>query len=264
MPSSLLSLDTAVVIAHRGGSRLRPENTMIAFEHAMALGVDAIECDVHLSKDGQLVVIHDATVDRTTNAVGPVAGFTADALAGLDAAWGFTDLDDGRHRYRGMGVGVPRLTDVLARCPSIPFVIEIKGDDPAVVPTLVALLKQHGREDSVIVGGFSQRVLGALRRQAPAIVTSASRNEVQAALYRSWCWLPPKATGCRLFQIPFRFRGRQILTRRLTRAVRRGSLPVHAWIVDDPADIRQLLAWGVTGIITDRPDLAREVVAPRA
>ena len=93
MLSSLLSLATPVVIAHRGGSRLRPENTMLAFEHAVALGVDAIECDVHLSKDGQFVVIHDATVDRTTNATGPVAGFTAEALAGLDAAWGFTDLD---------------------------------------------------------------------------------------------------------------------------------------------------------------------------
>lgn len=262
MLSSLLSLATPVVIAHRGGSRLRPENTMLAFEHAVALGVDAIECDVHLSKDGQFVVIHDATVDRTTNATGPVAGFTAEALAGLDAAWGFTDLD-GRHRFRGAGVGVPRLTDVLAHCPSMPFVIEIKGDDPAVVPMLVDLLKQHGREGGVIVGGFSQRVLQALRSQAADVVTSASRNEVQAALYRSWCWLPPKATGCRVFQIPFRFRGRQVLTRRLTRAVRRASLPVHAWIVDEPADIRQLLAWGVTGIITDRPDLAREIVVPR-
>jgi len=262
MPSSLLSLDTPVVIAHRGGARLRPENTMLAFEHAVALGVDAIECDVHLSKDGQLVVIHDATVDRTTNATGPVAGFTADALAGLDAAWGFTDLE-GRQRFRGEGVGVPRLEEVLRRFPATPFVIEVKGDDPAVVPTVIDVLRQNDREGSVIVGGFSRRVLQAVRVQAVDVVTSASRSEVRAALYRAWFWLPPTPTGCQLFQIPYRFRGRQVLTRRLTRAIRRASLPVHAWIVDEPADIRQLLAWGVTGIITDRPDLAREIVGPR-
>ena len=121
MLSSLLSLATPVVIAHRGGSRLRPENTMLAFERAVALGVDAIECDVHLSKDGQFVVIHDATVDRTTNATGPVAGFTAEALAGLDAAWGFTDLD-GRHRHgeglHGLDGGARKdpALDIPGRC----------------------------------------------------------------------------------------------------------------------------------------------------
>src|SRR5262245_51004426 len=95
------------VIAHRGGSKLRPENTLASFDHAIALGVDALECDVHLSADGEPVVIHDATLDRTTDASGPVADRRADDLAGLDAGFHFAAADG--FPYRGRGLGVPRL-----------------------------------------------------------------------------------------------------------------------------------------------------------
>jgi len=262
MPSVLLSLETPVVIAHRGGARLRPENTMVAFEHAVQLGADAIECDVHLSKDGEVVVIHDDTVDRTTDASGPVSVFTAADLARMDAAWAFLDLD-GQPTFRRRGIGVPRLDDVLTRLPGTPVVLELKGDDPAIVPPVLEVIRRHGREADVVVGGFSHRVLTALRAQASGIATSASRVEVQAAVRRAWCWLSPRPTGCRLFQMPFRFHGRQIIRPRLTRAVRRSGLPVHAWVVDDPVDMRTLIGWGVTGLITDRPDLARQVLAFR-
>lgn len=236
---------------------------MLAFEYAVSLGVDALECDVHLSRDGQLVVIHDATVDRTTSQTGAVGSFTAAELEALDAAWSFVDAS-GRPAYRASGVGIPLLTDVFRRFPDTPLVVEIKGDNPAIVPRVLEAITRHGRERSVVLGGFSRRVLSAVRLQAPAIVTSASRAEVQGAMRRSWFWLSPRNTGCRLFQMPYRFRGRQILTRRLVRAVRRASLPVHAWIVDEPGDIVRLLEWGVTGIITDRPDIACEIVAERA
>jgi glycerophosphoryl diester phosphodiesterase len=262
MPHALLSLDTPVVIAHRGGGRLRPENTLVAFDHAVALGADALECDVHVSKSGEVVVIHDDTVDRTTNARGAVAAYTARELQQMDAGWSFVDLQ-GRTSFRQQGIGVPRLEDALRRFPTTPFVIEIKGDDPAIVPHVLDVIARHRRGRDVVLGGFNHGVLAAVRAQAADLVTSASIDEVRSAVRRAWCGLSPRATGCRLFQMPVRYHGRRILRRHLTRAIRRASLPVHAWVVDDPAEMRQLLDWGVTGIITDRPDLAREAILAR-
>ena len=95
----------------------------------------------------------------------------------------------------------------------------------------------------------------------PALVTSASRAEGRQALTRSYLWLSPKRPVFQLFQMPFRLQGRQIFGRGFVQAARRGGLPVHAWIVDDPADMRRLIGWGVTGIISDRPDLAVEITA---
>src|SRR5512138_1136096 len=102
------------VFAHRGGSALAPENTMAAFERGLALGADGIELDVHLSRDGVVVVHHDASVDRTTNCAGSVADLTADELARLDAGYRFQNVS-GEYPFRGRGVGVPRLSDVLSR-----------------------------------------------------------------------------------------------------------------------------------------------------
>jgi len=262
MPDVLLSLDAPVVIAHRGGAGLRPENTLAAFDHAVALGADALECDVHLSRDGDVVVIHDDTVDRTTNARGPVSAYTARELQQMDAAWSFAG-PGGQASFRQQGIGVPRLAEVLGRFPGIPFVIEIKGDDPAFVPHVLDVIRRHRRERDVVLGGFSHGVLSAVRAQAGECATSASITEVRSAVRRAWCGLSPRATGCRLFQMPVHYHGRRILRRHLTHAIRRASLPVHAWVVDDPDEMRQLLDWGVTGLITDRPDLARDVILAR-
>src|SRR5690606_17160459 len=103
----------------RGGAGLRPENTMAAFEHAVSLGVDAVECDVHLARDGEVVVIHDDTLDRTTDARGPVSALTAAELARVDAGASFVDASGGAP-WRGAGIGVPRLADLLDRFTDLP------------------------------------------------------------------------------------------------------------------------------------------------
>jgi glycerophosphoryl diester phosphodiesterase len=257
MTTSLLSLDQISVIAHRGGSKLRPENTMQAFDHGVSLGVDALECDVHVSRDGQVVVIHDATLDRTTEATGPVSARTAGELASLDAGYRFgPDLG---FPYRGIG-GVPRLSHLLERHPNTAVIIEIKGDDPAIVPTVLGVIEEAGATERVMIGGFSSRVLAAVRRMAPEIPTGASREEVQSALRRSIFLLAPRPSGYRLFQAPFRLRGKQIMTRSFVRAARRGEFPVQAWIVDEVGDMERIIDWGVTGITSDRPDIALSVV----
>jgi glycerophosphoryl diester phosphodiesterase len=114
----------------------------------------------------------------------------------------------------------------------------------------------------VVIGGFSHVVLTSVRRRIPQLITSASSQEARRALTRSYIWLAPRRPAFRLFQMPFRLRGRQMFGRSFVRAARRGQLPVQAWVVDDPADMRTLIGWGVTGIITDRPDVALTVVKP--
>jgi glycerophosphoryl diester phosphodiesterase len=262
MLSPLLSLVTPLVIAHRGGAGLAPENTLAAIDRAVELDV-AIECDVHLSRDGQPVVIHDATLDRTTDATGLVSALTADELARVDAGCRFRDRESGRS-YEGPRVGVPTLAEVLDRSGQLPMVIEIKGRDPSVVPAVLDVIAAHGANRYFVIGGFDEGVLQAVRRHAPDLPTSAAGGEVRRALYRAWFGLSPVINGYRLFQVPPTHHGRRVLTRRFARAARRAGLPVHAWVIDDPAQMHTLIAWGVTGIITDRPDLARIVVGNAA
>jgi glycerophosphoryl diester phosphodiesterase len=251
----LLALDTPSAIAHRGGSRLAPENTLTAFERAAALGVDAIECDVHLSRDDEVVVIHDATLDRTTDASGPVRARTADELSRVDAGCRFTD-ETGRHPFAGMGIGVPRLADALARWPEMPFVIEIKGDDAHAAERVAAVIAEANASDRVVVGGFNDVAVRAARHALEGVASSASVAEVKAALRRSFFFQRPRPTGYQAFQIPLRFHGRRVVTRTFVRLARAAGVAVHVWVVDDPVDMRRLAQWGVTGFISDRPDLA--------
>jgi glycerophosphoryl diester phosphodiesterase len=247
-------LTEVTAIAHRGGSRLRPENTLAAFDHAAELGVDGLECDVHLSRDGEPVVIHDPTLDRTTDASGPVVERSALELARVDAGAQF-GAEDGRP-YRGAGLGVPLLATVLDRYRNLPIVVEIKGEDVRVAERALTVVREAGALDRVIVGGFSGVVLDAVRRLAPGIPTSASRDEVRQVIEGGASWRPAADARLKLFQAPFRFQGQQVLERTFVEAVRRAELPVHAWIVDEPEDIERVVSWGVTGIISDRPDTA--------
>jgi glycerophosphoryl diester phosphodiesterase len=254
----LLSVSPPIAIAHRGGASLAPENTLPAFERAAALGVDAIECDVHLCRDGDAVIIHDDTLDRTTDAGGPVAAYTAAELARVDAGWRFGAADG--FPFRGRGAGVPRLEDVLHRFPAMPFVVEITGVRPEAAGRVLEILRAAGGEDRAVIGGFSRAVLEAVRRLAPEVPTSASRDEARRAVRLARFGLRPWRPDYQLLQMPVRFGQRELLTPRFVRLARRAALPVHAWIVDDPAEMRRLLDRGVTGIISDRPDIAAAVV----
>jgi glycerophosphoryl diester phosphodiesterase len=231
--------DRTAAIAHRGGSRLRPENTLAAFDHAVSLGVDGLECDIHLSADGVPVIIHDATLDRTTEATGPVAARTAAELRGL---------------------GVPALADLLDRHPDTPVVVEMKIERPTDAPAVLRVLRAARRQDRYLVGSFRQEVLDAVRRLAPEFPTGASRREVVSAIRRSYFGIRPRRTGCAVFQVPFVFQGRQIFGESFVRTVARAGFGVQSWIIDDELVMRRLIGWGVTALISDRPDVAVRVV----
>lgn len=252
-----------LVYAHRGGAALRPENTIVSFDHGLSLGADALELDVHLSRDGVVVVHHDTTLNRTTGTKGPLASLTADELARVDAGYWFQAADStGVYPFRGQGIGIPRLREVLTRYPDAPLIIELKVNDPELAKRAIEEVRGAGAVDRVAFGSFGWRVLHAAREIEPRIPTGGSQEEVRWALYRSWVRWPLGATRYREFQVPEQSGLTRIVTPRFIQHAHRAGLPVKVWTVNEPADMRRLLDWGADAIISDRPDLA--VAAVRA
>lgn len=236
---------------------MRPENTLAAFEHGAACGVDGFEFDVRLARDGELVVIHDEVLDRTTDASGPVSALTSDELARVDAAAKFK-VEDGAP-FKGQGIGIPRFRDVLRRFPGLPCVVELKGDDPEVARAAVRIARDEGAIERLCFGGFTDAVVQAAR-DGGAPVTSAATEEIRWALYRSWVGLTPKAPRYMGFQVPERYGPTPVATRSFIKVMTRAGLFVHIWTVNAPPDLTRLLDWGVNGVITDVPDVAVGVV----
>lgn len=246
-----------IVYAHRGGAGLRPENTLAAFDHGLELGADGLEFDVHLSRDGVVVVHHDATLERTTNGRGAVAERTAAELEALDAAYAFRGSPDGpAFPFRDRGYGIPRLRDVLRRYPGVPLIIELKVNRPELGQRVVDEIRDAGAMDRVSVGSFGGRVLAAVRAREPRLRTGASREESRWALYRSWVRWPIRRPAYHEFQLPERSGTTTVISPRFIAHAHRAGLPVKVWTVDAHADIVRLAGWGVDGIITDRPDVA--------
>ncbi len=249
----------ALVFAHRGGAKIGPENTLFAFERGVAVGADGLELDVRFSRDGEVVVMHDATVDRTTSGSGPVRRYTADELRRLDAAYWFAA--DGSYPLRGHDIGVPRLSEVLARFPSASFIIELKENDAELALRTIDLVRQAGATDRVALGSFHARALRAARAYEPRIATGSSRDETRLALYASRIGLAPRWARYRAFQVPERRHATRIVSPRFVKHAHAAGIVVQVWTVDLAEDIQRLLSWGVDAIISDRPDVAVKVVA---
>lgn len=261
-PLSRSLLPRPLVFAHRGGAALRPENTLAAFDHGLALGADGLEFDVHLARDGVVVIHHDATLERTTSGRGRVADHTADELGALDAGHWFEpgDTTRGAYPFRGQEIGVPRLRTVLERYPGIPIIIELKGTDPGLALHVIDDVRAAEAAGRVVLGSFSRAVLRAARAYEPRIRTGAAKEETRWALYGSWIGLAPRWPAYHEFQIPESAGGTRIVSPRFVSWAHRAGLAVHVWTVNEATDMRRLLDWGVDGLITDRPDLGVRVV----
>jgi glycerophosphoryl diester phosphodiesterase len=243
-----------LVFAHRGGAKLAPENTLAAFDRGLEAGADGLELDVQLSRDGLPVVNHDLDLGRTTNATGPVSGMTARELAAVDAGYRFSR--DGSFPWRGRGLGVPTLAEVLARYRACPLIVEMKVDNEEMARATVDAVRAAGAVDRVCLGSFGGRALAAARSYEPRLATGAAGKEARLALYRSRIRWPARKVPYQACQVPERRGLTRIVSRRFIRAVHGAGALVQVWIVDEPQDIRRLLDWGVDGIITDRPDVA--------
>jgi glycerophosphoryl diester phosphodiesterase len=249
-----------LVFGHRGGSRLAPENTVAAFDRAIAEGVDGLELDVRLSRDGEVMVCHDARLDRTCDASGAIADMTAADLARVDAGYRFTAAD-GTFPFRGRGIAVPALRDVLARYPRHPIIVEMKDDSAAMAEATVEAVRTAGALDRICLGSFWSRVLRHARRLAPGTASSGSRREALLAVLCSRAGFLPPFRRYQALQVPEGGEGLRVVTPQFVRAAHRAGVPVQVWIVDGADDIRRLLGWGVDALISDRPDVAVKTVA---
>jgi len=232
-----------LVFAHRGGAALAPENTIEAFDNGLALGADGFELDVRLSRDGVVVVHHDATLDRTTRLTGAVAEQTAEELA---------------------QAGVPRLDDILARHRDARIVIDLKVNSRRLASAAIDVVRHHDAIERVSLGAFGRGVLRAVREIEPAIATSAAREEVRWALYRSWVGWPVAKVPYGAYQVP-EWAGRtRVVSPRFVASAHAGGLAVQVWTVDAESDARRLLDWGVDALITDRPDIIVPIIRERS
>jgi glycerophosphoryl diester phosphodiesterase len=248
-----------LAIAHRGSRELWPENTMEAFSQAVALGFRFLETDLQVTADGVLVCVHDETVDRTTEGTGVVSRFGFEELAGLDA--GFRHNSSSGYPYRGKGVSIPSLEEAVTTLPETSFVVDLKGEGQ--VALLAELIERHSLHDRLIVGSFSDRRLDEFRKATGGRVATSTGP----MLSRMWLLTSRVGRGAggaaSALQLPTQVRGVKVVDKRLVEAAHAKGLQVHVWTVNDPAEMEAYLDLGVDGIISDRPDLLREVLIAR-
>jgi glycerophosphoryl diester phosphodiesterase len=256
---SLLDPEARLVIGHRGASAEAPENTLAAFRRAAELGVDGFEFDVRVTADGVAVVIHDPELERTTDGAGAVAASPLARLREADAGARFT-IDGGRtYPWRGRGVIVPTLDEVLDAFPAMPMIIEVKV--PEAQTAVREALLRHAAMARCVVCAIPHAAIAAFRR--PPFLRGASRRDIARLWLGSQVGIASAARDCRCFAVPVQHGKIHVTTDRFLAAARRLGRPVHVWTVDDPAEAAGLWARGVSGILTNhpaampRPDLSR-------
>jgi glycerophosphoryl diester phosphodiesterase len=253
------SLSPPLAIAHRGSRLLWPENTMAAFSGAVEMGYTFLETDLRITADRLLVCFHDPTVDRTTDAQGPVSSYTWDDLRRLDA--GFRYFRQGDYPFRAQGIGIPSLEELMTTFPKVRLVTDLKEDGTEEL--LAELVERLGIHDRLVVGSFSDRRLARFRRLTHGeVATSTGQKET----FRAWTRAQmrrPIGGDAQALQIPTTWYGMPLVGRPLVSAAHREGIQVHVWTVNETEEMERLLTMGVDGIITDRPDLLREVLIRR-
>jgi glycerophosphoryl diester phosphodiesterase len=276
-------------IAHQGGEIEAPSNTLYALKTAKAKGADVLEIDVHATADGELVVIHDATVNRTTDGMGRVDSMTLEQIQQLDAAHWFVpdcgtchNRPDAEYTLRGYATGerklngrmksyepsdftVPSLREVLETFPDEFINIEIKATAPDTAPyeeALAELLAEFGRTDDTIVVSFLDHAIEKFKVHAPDVHTATATGET-ALFWTSSQGPLPGAPNPRYqaMQVPIELEGITVVTPEFVQEAHANGLAVHVWTINDRAEMEWLIEIGVDGIMTDRPTLLEEVLA---
>ena len=252
-----------LIIAHRGGRGLWPENTIYGYREALETGVDVLEIDVWRTSDNIVVVNHDQKVDRTTDGRGEVRSFTLAELQKLDA--GYRWSIDGTYPYRGEGHIIPTLDAVLTEFPSARFNIDLKENSDALIQGVSALIDKHAAHNRVMIASFHQRTLRKFRKLNPRVPTSAGSAEVIRFLLLSKLRLTNLFTpSFEAFQVPMTAGPISVVNKAFIDAAHQRGIEVHPWTINDPAEMRQLIAQGIDGIITDFPDRLSEILAEQS
>jgi len=236
---------------------------MVSFQGAVQLGCRYLETDLHTTRDGVLVTIHDETLDRISDGSGPVHALTLAELKRLDAGYRFSPNGGQTFPFRGKGITVPTLAEVTQAFPDIYLNLEIKQKEPSLIETLITFIEEQDAHDRVLVSSFHDRVLKEFRRRTGGrVATSAAGWE--ARLF----WLASRLGLTRFLrlaydalQVPARRGLLPVVDRRFVQAAHRLGIQVHVWTVDESAEMRRLLNLGVDGLMADRPDLLLEVLS---
>ncbi|HVA81098.1 MAG TPA: glycerophosphodiester phosphodiesterase [Candidatus Binataceae bacterium] len=241
------------IFAHRGDGGEFPENTLPSFEAAARLGAEYFELDVHMTRDGEVVVSHDGDLARACGRGGAIAAMTLGEVQSADAGYAFTIDGGASYPFRDRGIVVPRLADVLAAFSGTRFILEIKQTAPSLVPALLEVIDRAGMRAMVLIASEHQPPLDEVRALAPAMPTNFSYAEVaeflQAMAARDGGYAP---RGDAL-QIPPEYQGWKLVTPDSVAFARALGVEIHVWTVNDPAEMTALLDTGATGIITDFP-----------
>lgn len=235
------------VFAHRGASEKAPENTLAAFEMAAQMGADGIELDVHLSKDGRLMVLHDDTVDRTSNGTGTVHDMSFDELRTLDASMGKQGFS---------GAQIPTLDEVyeLITKTNMSVNVELKENSYEngfiVIPKVLALTEQYGLTDKVFYSSFNHYMLRELKQAAPSVQTAVLYDAAMVDVWEYTQKVPANAIH------PY---FRVLQDAQLVPQCHARGIQVRPWTVDSEEDLQQMFASGVDAVITNRPNFALQL-----
>ena len=267
-----------IAYAHQGGAWEGPSSTIHAIAHALEAGATAIELDVHATADGELVVCHDATVDRTTASSGTIASFTLAELRAMDFSYWWipgADVTPGRsaadYPFRGRApgdktFGIATLREVLERFPGVVLNLDIKQTAPVVAPyeeALARLLAEYDRVDDVIVASFLDPATEAFRGFAPRIPTSAGTTATAEAWRATQAGEAMPQMAAVAFQVPERFGDQVVVDERFVAAAHAAGKAVHVWTINDAGSMERLLDLGVDGVISDLPTTLCGVLAAR-
>jgi glycerophosphoryl diester phosphodiesterase len=245
-------------IAHGAGRELLPGNTLEAAVNAVAVGADVIELDVHLTKDNVVVLRHDATIDSTTNGSGNIAEMTLAELQEYEVGFHKEDYPD---KTAPAGIRISTLESLFEALPGERFLIELKPNDDATGEALCQLVTQHNKVNQVLVGSFHTNVLERFRKICPEIPTSLGETEARTFVVLAWLGLAHlyNSPGYSV-QLPAELNGTKVITKSLVNVSKRLNLNVDVWTVNDPNTMRELMQMGVSGIITDRPDVLQAII----
>ena len=253
--------DKFLVIAHRGGPSLGPESTLYTFRKAVKLGVDVLEMDVRSTRDGQLIILHDDTVSRTTNATGPAQNYTLVDLKKLDAAHRWSPDNGQTFPLRNKGVQIPTLSEVFEAFPQTKLNLEIKEARSSTIQSLCRLIRDHQMTSNVVVASFDTDSLKEFRRLCPQVATSAGASEARLFFGLQKAYLEAAySPDAQVLQVPEALGDLRIVDKRFIDAAHARNMRVQVWLVNDVRSMQRLLELGVDGIMTDYPQRLMELL----
>lgn len=258
-----MNFDRPLHISHRGGAAIGPENTLPTMRRAVEeFQTDVLEIDVRATRDGVLVIHHDPEVSRTTNGHGPVHETPWAELRGLDAGCHFTPDGGKTYPFRGRGVQIPSLEEVFDAFPRLLFHIDVKQDQPGIEDRVLSLIRARNIQDQVFIGSSCDRVGRRIRRAAVDMATFPSRYGLWKLylLHRAGLFFLYRFKDTLISIVPEMESGRPVVTPEFVQAIHRRGRKIFVFVVDEPGKQRELLAWGVDGIMSDHPDRLRKTL----